>query len=131
MLISINAATGVITPTAGVNYKTMTQAQFTEGMGANNQFQYTSKGAARLAASFNNGAAQHFEVPIRHICRTTKCESIFPAGKKYYITLHKTKEPFLMQSIDSAAADHLMFQLTECKIEVPIVELQPEKQEQE
>ena len=36
-----------------------------------------------------------------------------------------------MQSIDSAAADHLMFQLTECEIEVPIVELQPEKQEQE
>ena len=131
MPISIAVATGVITPITGVNYKTMTQAQFTESTGANNQFQYTSKGAARLAASFNNGAVQHFEVPLRHICGTAKCESIFPAGKKYYITLQKTKEPFLMQSIDPTAADHLMFQLTECEIEVPIVELQPEKQEQE
>ena len=131
MPIAITRATGVITPTTGVNYKTMTQAQFTQGTGANNQFQYTSKGVPRLAASFNNGAVQHSEVPLRHICRTAKCESIFLAGKKYYITLHKTKEPFLMQSIDPAAADHLMFQLTECEIEVPIVKLLPEKQEQE
>ena len=33
MLISIAAATEVITPTTSVNYKTMTQAQFTEGTG--------------------------------------------------------------------------------------------------
>ena len=67
MPISIAAATGVITPTTGANYKIMTQAQFTEGTGANNQFQYTSKGAARLAASFNNGAVQHLSTPQIHL----------------------------------------------------------------
>ena len=41
MPISITAATGVITPTTGVNYKTMTQAQFTEGTGANSSTSWT------------------------------------------------------------------------------------------
>ena len=89
------------------------------------------KGAAKLAISLNSGQEVHFEVPLRHICRLAKCKQIFSAGKKYYITLHKAKESFLLCSQDPAAHQNVVFQLTNCIINVPIVELQPEKQEME
>ena len=61
----------------------MTQTQFTAGStgGANENFQYTTKGAAKLAASFHNGEERHFEVPLRHLCRFAKCKQIFPSEK--------------------------------------------------
>ena len=56
---------------------------------------------------------------------------MFPSGKKYFITLYKTNELFLFTCQDRAAHQNVMFQLTHCTIEVPIVELQVEKQEEE
>ena len=131
LLITINTATGGIEATAGINYKQITQAQLTGGTGANNNFQYTTKGAAALAAKFHQGQEVHFEVPLRHLCRIAKCKQTFPSLKKYFITLHKAKESFLFPSQDPAAHQNVIFQLTDCTIEVPIVELQPEKQEEE
>ena len=129
--ITINKATGAIGATAGVNYKQITQAQLTGGTGANNNFRYTTKGAAAFAAKFHQGQEVHFEVPLRCLCRIAKCKQMFPAGKKYFITLHKAKESFLFTSQDQAAHQNVIFQLTDCTIEVPIVELQPKKQEVE
>ena len=61
----------------------MTQTQFTAGStgGANENYQYTTKGVAKLAASFHLSQDRHFEVPLRHLCRLTKCKQIFPSGK--------------------------------------------------
>ena len=56
---------------------------------------------------------------------------MFPAGKKYFITLFKAKESFLMASQDPAAPQNVILQLTDCTIKVPIVEVQPDQQEQE
>ena len=124
---------GAITQTAGVNYKQMTLAEFTEGSGggANAGFGYMTKGAAELAAKFHLGAEVHFKVPLRLLCRVAKCKQMFPSGKKYFITLYKTKESFLFTCQDPAARQNVIFQLTDCIIEVPIVKLQPEKQEEE
>ena len=124
---------GAITQTAGANYKQMTLAEFTEGSGggANAGFRYTAKGATELAAKFHLGAEVHFEVPLRQLCRVAKCKQMFPSGKKYFITLYKTKKSFLFTCQDSAARQNVIFQLTDCTIEVPIVKLQPEKQEEE
>ena len=110
----------------------MTQAQFTAGStgGANENYQYTTKGAAKLAASFHNGQERHFEVPLRHLCRLAKCKQIFPSGK-YFITLHNAKESFLLCSQYPGAHQNIIFQLTDCTIDVLIIELQPEKQEEE
>ena len=129
--ITINTATGAITPTVGANYKQMTQAQFTGGKSANNNFRYTTRGAAALAAKFHVGQEVHFEVPLRCLCRIAKCKQMFPTGNKYFLTLHKAKESFLMASQDPAAHQNVILQLTDCTIEVPIVELQPKKQEKE
>ena len=130
--IQFNAATGAIEQIAGKNYKQVTQTQFTAGStgGANENYQYTTEGAAKLAASFHNGQERHFEVPLRHLCRLAKCKQIFPSGKKYFITLHTAKESFLLCSQDPGAHQNVIFQLTDCTIDVPIVELQPEKQEE-
>ena len=59
----------------------MTQSQFTAGStgGANENYQYTTKGAAKQAASFHNGQERHFEVPLRHLSRLAKCKQIFPS----------------------------------------------------
>ena len=81
--ITINAATGAITGRVGANYKQITKAQFTGGQGANNQYRYTTRGAAALAARFHGGQEVHFEVPLRCLCRIAKCRQMFPAGKKY------------------------------------------------
>ena len=131
--IQINATTGAIEPITRINYKQITQQHFTEGTTGqmNRDFRYTTKGAAKLATSLNNGQEVHFEVPLRLICRLAKCKQIFPAGKKYYITLHKAKESFLLCSQDPAAHQNVIFQLTNCIINVPKVELQLEKQEME
>ena len=124
---------GAVTQTAGANYKQMTLAEFTEGLGggANDGFRYTTKGVAELAAKFHLGAEVHFEVPLKRLCRVAKCKQMFPSGKKYFITLYKTKELFLFTCQDPAARQSMIFQLTDCTIDVPIVELQPEKQEEE
>ena len=81
--IQFNAATGAIKQVAGKNYKEVTQVQFTAGStgGANENYQYTTKGAAKLAASFHNGQERHFEVQLRHLWRLAKCKQIFPSGK--------------------------------------------------
>ena len=86
-----------IAQTARANYKQMTLAEFTEGSGgsANAGFGYTTKGAAELAGKSHLGAEVHFEVPLRRLCRVAKCKQMFPSGKKYFITLYKTKESFL------------------------------------
>ena len=85
---------GAITATTGADYKTITRAQFIGGTGANNNFGYTSSGAAKLTERFNNGQELQFEVPLRRICRAANCQQMFPAGKKFFITLYKTHEPF-------------------------------------
>ena len=131
LLITINPATGAITPTTGANYKQITLAQFTWGQCANNNFRYTTRGATALAARFHGGQEVHFEVPLRCFCRIAKCKQMFPAGKKYFIMLHKAKESFLMASQDPASHQNVILPLTDCTIEVPIVELQPEKQDEE
>ena len=131
MLIQINADTGAIEPIMGVNYKQVTEQHFTEGTTGqmNRGSRYTTKGAAKLATSLNNGQEVHFEVLLRHICRLAKCKQMFLAGKRYFITLHKAKESFLLYSQDPGAHQNVIFQLTDCTIDVPIVELQIEKQE--
>ena len=129
--ITVNAATGAIGATAGINYKQITQAQLTGETGANNNFRYTTKGAAALAATFHQGQEIHFEVPLRRLCRIAKCKQMFPGGKKYFMTLHEAKESFLFASQHPAAHQNVIFQLTDCTIEVPIVKLQPEKHEVE
>ena len=131
--IQINAVSGAIEATMGVNYKQVTEEEFTEGNTgkANADFKYTTKGAAKLVASLHNGKELHLEVPLRHISRLGKCKQMFPAGKRYYITLHKAKESFLLCSQDSTAHQNVIFQLTDCTIDVSIIELQPEKQELE
>ena len=110
----------------------MTQTQFTAGStgGANENYQYTTKGAGKLATSFHNGQEKHFEVPLRHLRRLKKCKQIFSLRKKYFITLHKAKESFLLYSQDPGTHQNVIFQLTDCTIDVPIIELQPEKQEE-
>ena len=45
--------------------------------------------------------------------------------------LHQKKESFLLCSQDPAAYQNVILQLTDCTINVPIVELQPEKEEEE
>ena len=121
---------GAITATAGVNYKKIKEAEFTDGTGVNNHFQYTSKGAAKLSAKFNNGAELQFEVPLRRICRIAKCKQMLPAGKTFFITLYKANKSFLFTSQEPGAHQNVIFQLTDCTTEVPIVELTPEKQEE-
>ena len=111
--------------------KKITQTQFTEGMDSNTNFRHTTKGAAVLAAQFNNGAEVHLEVPLRRICRIAKCQQMLPARKKFFVTLYKAKEFFLFICQDPTAHQNVILQLTSCTIEVPIVELQPEKQEEE
>ena len=72
---------GTIATAAGADYKTMTHAQFIGGTNANNNFAYTTSGAAKLTDKFNNGQELQFEVPLRRICRTANCKQMFPAGK--------------------------------------------------
>ena len=51
--IQFNVATGAIEQVAGKNYKEVTQVQFTAGStGANENYQYTTKGAAKLQQVF-------------------------------------------------------------------------------
>ena len=122
---------GAITATADMNYKKIKEAEFTGGTGANNQFRYTSKGAAELSAKFNNGTEFQFEVLLSRICRIAKCKQMLPVGKTFFITLYKANKSFLFTSQDSGAYQNVTFQLTDCTIEVPIVELTHEKQEEE
>ena len=81
--IQFKAGTGAIEQVAGENYKQITQTQFTAGStgGANDNYQYTTKGAAKLAVSFHLGQEKHFEVLLRHLCRLAKCKQIFPSRK--------------------------------------------------
>ena len=131
MPIQINADTGAIEPITEVNYKQITQQHFTEETAGqmNRNFRYTTKGAAKLATSLNNSQEVHFEVPLGHICRLAKCKQMFPVRKKYFFTLFKTKESVLLCSQDPGAHQNVIFQLTDCTIDVPIVESMPEKQE--
>ena len=56
---------------------------------------------------------------------------MFPAGKKFFITLHKVDKSFLFASQDLAAHQDVIFQMTDCTIEVPIIELTDDLKEEE
>ena len=90
-----------------------------------------STGAAKLTNKFNNGQELQFEVPLRRICRVANCKQMFPAGKKFFITLFKTHESFLLTSQDPAALNNVILQMTDCTIEVPVVELTDDLKEEE
>ena len=127
VLITIGT-NGAITATTGANYKEITKAQFTE---PKNNFAYASAGAAKLMKRFNNGQELQFEVPLRRICRVANCQQMFPAGKKFFITLYKAHESFLMTSQDPAALNNVILQMTDCTIHVPTVELTDDLKEEE
>ena len=128
-------ADGVMQPIAGGgnDYKTIQRDEFLEGTAGqpNAGFRYTTKGAAALSNKFNNGAEVHFQVPLHRICRITCCEQMLPSNKDYYITLHRMKESFLLTCQDAAVHQNLIFQITNCEIHIPIVELMPEKRQEE
>ena len=56
---------------------------------------------------------------------------MFPAGKKFFITLYKVHESFFMTSQDPAALNNVIFQMTDCTIHVPVVELTDDLKEEE
>ena len=64
-------------------------------------------GAAILTDKFNNGQEIQFEVPLRRICRIANCKQMFPAGKKFFITLYKAPESFLLTCQDPAHHNHM------------------------
>ena len=90
-----------------------------------------SAGATKLTERFNNDQELQFEVPLRRICRVANCQQMFPAGKKFFITLYKAHESFLMTSQDPAALNNVILQMTDCTIHVPIVELTDDLKEEE
>ena len=122
---------GTIATAAGADYKTMTHAQFTGGTNANNNFAYMTSGATKLTDKFNNGQELQFKVPLRRICRIANCQQMFPAGKKFFITLYKAPEAFLLTSQDPAALNNVILQMTDCIIEVPTIELTDALKEEE
>ena len=81
--------------------------------------------------SSNLGVEQQFEVPLRHLSRVADCIQMFPSGKDYILSLYKAKENFLFTCADHDTSGKVILQLTGCEIHVPIVELQPEKQNEE
>ena len=128
-------ADGVMEPTAGGgnDYRTIQRTHFLEGTAGqpNAGFRYTTKGAAALSDKFNNDAEVHFQVPLCRICCLARCEQMLPTNKDYYITLHKMRESFLMVCQRAAVHQNLIFQITNCEIHIPIVELTPEKRQEE
>ena len=76
-------------------------------------------------------AEVQLEVLLRNICRVAKCQQMFPAGKKFFITLYKANESFLFTSQDPAAHQNVIFQMTDCTIDVPVVELTDDLKEKE
>ena len=56
---------------------------------------------------------------------------MFPSGKDYILSLYKVKEDFLFTCADRDISGNVILQLTGCEIHVPIMELQPEKQNEE
>ena len=95
------------------------------------QFEIHNSRSHSIGSKVSRGQEVHFEVPLKRLCRIAKCKQMFPAGKKYFITLYKAKESFLMASQDPAAHQNVILELTNCMIKVPIVELQLEKQDVE
>ena len=63
---------------------------------------------------------------MRRICRIANCKQMFPAGKKFFITLYKAPESFLLMCPDPAALNSVILQMTDCIIEVPTVDLKEE-----
>ena len=122
---------GAVSANTTVNYKKIKQAKFTGGTSSNVDFHYTTKRAAKLATNFNLGVEQQFEVPLRHLSRVADCKQMFPSGKDYILSLYKAKEDFSFTCADGDISDNVILQLTGCEIHVPIVELQPEKQNEE
>ena len=122
---------GAITATTGANYKQITRTQFINGPAPNATYTYTTSGAAKLADKFYAGAEVQLEVPLRRICRVANCQQMFPSGKKFFITLYKADESFLFTCQDPAAHQKVIFQMTDCTIEVPVVELTDDLKEEE
>ena len=56
---------------------------------------------------------------------------MFPAGKKFFITLYKAPESFLLTCQDPAALNNVILQMTDCIVEVPTVELTDDLKEEE
>ena len=56
---------------------------------------------------------------------------MFPAGKKFFITLYKAPESFLLTCQDPAALNNVILQMTDCIIEVPTIELTDDLKEEE
>ena len=56
---------------------------------------------------------------------------MFPAGKKFFITLYKAPESFLLTCQDPAALNSIILQMTYCVIEVPTIELMDDLKEEE
>ena len=56
---------------------------------------------------------------------------MFPAGKKFLITLYKAPESFSLMCEDPAALNNVILQMTDCIIEVPTVELTDDLKEEE
>ena len=122
---------GAVLANTTVNYKKIKQAEFTGSTSSNVDFHYTTKEAAKLATSFNLGVEHQFEVPLCHLSRVADCKQMFPSGKDYILSLYKAKEDFLFTCADRDISGNIILQLTGCEIHVPIVELQPEKQNEE
>ena len=55
---------------------------------------------------------------------------MFPAGKKFFITLYKAPESFLLTCQDPAALNNVILQMTDCIIEVPTTELTDDLKEE-
>ena len=121
----------MIAAIAGTDYKTIMRTQFLGGTGANTGYAYTSEGAVKLTARFNAGQELQFEVPLRRICRTANCQQMFPAGKKFFITLYKAQEAFLLTCQDPVALNNIILQMTDCVMQVPTVELTDDLKEEE
>ena len=85
---------GAMLANTTVNYKKIKQAEVTGSTSSNVDFHYTTKGAAKLATSFNLGVEQQFEVPLRHLCRVADCKQMFPSGKEYILSLYKERKIF-------------------------------------
>ena len=56
---------------------------------------------------------------------------MFPAGKKFFITLYKAPESFLLTCQDPAALNNVILQMTDCITEVPTIELMDDLKEEE
>ena len=63
--------------------------------------------------------------------QSCKLSTDVSSWKKFFITLHKVDKSFLFTCQDPAAHQNVIFQMTDCTVEVSIVELMDDLKEQE